>query len=165
MKWKYSNLNVRKSTSASRKHAYLILTPFNPLLNVYSKTGIYRVCIIFFISAQKHRLWVLVRTASAGRFSRVPQSVFLAEIWKILESLSENFQFMVVTFSIYLNRRAFVMRRIIYGGNETKSKDCWYSLEPLRRGGSMFLAEIWKITECFIWKFSFFGGKIFSIFE
>ena len=49
--------------------------------------------------------------------------------------------------------------------------DCGYSLEPPRRGGSneypqsMFWAEIWKISEIFIWKFLFFGGKIFIIFE
>ena len=49
--------------------------------------------------------------------------------------------------------------------------DFWYSLEPPRWGGSneypqsMFWAEIWKLSEFFIWKFSFFGGKIFSIFE
>ena len=44
---------------------------------------------MFLISAQKHRLWVLV--------------------------LSENFQFLEVKFSIYLNRRVFVMRsRMIY---------------------------------------------------
>ena len=48
--------------------------------------------------------------------------------------------------------------------------DCWYSLEPPRQGGSnefpqsMFWAEIWKISEFFIWKLAFFGGKIFSIF-
>ena len=51
-------------------------------------TGIY---IIFLISVQKHRLWVLIRTASARRF------------------LSENFRFLEVKFSIYLNRRVFVM--------------------------------------------------------
>ena len=39
------------------------------------------------------------------------------------------------------------------------------------RGGSneypqsMFWAEIWKISEFFIWKFSVFGGEIFYIFE
>ena len=44
-------------------------------------------------------------------------------------------------------------------------------LEPPRRGGSneythsMFWAETWKISEFFVWKFLFFGGKIFSIFE
>ena len=49
--------------------------------------------------------------------------------------------------------------------------DCGYSLEPPRRGGSneypqsMFWAEIWKISEFFIWKFSVFGGEIFYIFE
>ena len=50
--------------------------------------------------------------------------------------------------------------------------DCGYPLEPPRRGGSneypqsmFFLAEIRKISDIFIWKFSFFGGKIFSVFE
>ena len=49
--------------------------------------------------------------------------------------------------------------------------DCGHSLEPPRRGGSnkypqsMFWAEIWKLLEFFIWKFSCFGGKIFNIFE
>ena len=48
--------------------------------------------------------------------------------------------------------------------------DCGYSLEPPHRGGSneyaqsMFWAEIWKISEFFIWKFSCFGVKIFNIF-
>ena len=52
-----------------------------------------------------------------------------------------------------------------------QSIDCGYSLEPPRRGGfneypqSMFWAEIRKILEFFIWKFSFFGRKIFNIFE
>ena len=35
--------------------------------------------------------------------------MFWAEIRKISEFLSENFQFLVVKFSIYLNRRVFVM--------------------------------------------------------
>ena len=35
------------------------------------KLGFIGVYIIFPISAQKHSLWVLVRTASARRFSRV----------------------------------------------------------------------------------------------
>ena len=49
--------------------------------------------------------------------------------------------------------------------------DCGYSLEPPQWGGSneypqsMFWAEIWKISEFFIWKFSFFDGNIFSVFE
>ena len=55
------------SLLTSRKHAYIILTPLNPTL--YSKTEVYRGNTLFFlISAQKHRLWVLVRTASPRRF-------------------------------------------------------------------------------------------------
>ena len=54
-----------------------------------------------------------------------------------------------------------------------QNTDCGYSLEPPppRRGGSneypqaMFWAEIWKISEFFIWKFSVFGDKILYIFE
>ena len=52
-----------------------------------------------------------------------------------------------------------------------KNIDCGYSLEPPRRGGSneypqsMFWAEMWNISEFFIWKFSVFGGDIFYIFE
>ena len=46
---------------------------------------------------------------------------------------------------------------------------CGYSLEPPRRGGSNEYHDIcikYEKYEIFlIWKFSFFGGKIFSIFE
>ena len=55
----------------------------------------------------------------------------------------------------------FLLENIDYG----------YSLEPPRWGGSneypqsMFWAELLKISEFFIWKFSFFGGKIFSLLE
>ena len=33
---------------------------------------------------------------------------------KILELLSENFQFLMMKFSVYLNRRVFVMRHPFY---------------------------------------------------
>ena len=52
-----------------------------------------------------------------------------------------------------------------------KNIDCGYSLEWPRRGGSnefqqsMFWAEMWKISEFFIWKFSVLGGEIFCISE
>ena len=59
-------------------------------------TGVY---IIFLIYTQKHRLWVLVRTASAK-----PKYEKLSEFF-----LSENFQILELNFSIYLNRRVFVM--------------------------------------------------------
>ena len=45
----------------SRKHAYIIFDPLKPHFCIV-KLGFTGVYIIFLISAQKHRLWVLVRT-------------------------------------------------------------------------------------------------------
>ena len=51
-----------------------------------------------------------------------------------------------------------------------KNTDCGYSLELPRRGGSnkypqsMFLSRNVKKIRIFIWKFSVFDGKIFSIY-
>ena len=53
-------------------------------------TGVY--IIFFFISAQKHRLWVLVRTTIY---------IFYMKMFIF---------FLVVKFSVYLNRHVFVMR-------------------------------------------------------
>ena len=53
---------------------------------------------------------VLVRTARRGGSNEYPQSMFRARIWKISEFLSENFPFLVVKYSIYLNMRVFVMK-------------------------------------------------------
>ena len=57
----------------SRKHAYIILTPLNPLL--YSKTEVYRGIHYFSYFAQKHR----------GGSNEYPKSMFWVEIWTILE--------------------------------------------------------------------------------
>ena len=55
------------------------------------KLGLTGVYIIFLISAQKHRLWVLVRTAS---FEPPTHNYVLNRNMKnITELLSENFQF------------------------------------------------------------------------
>ena len=70
----------------------------------------------------------------------------------------------------YIVKLGFTGVNIIFL-NSAHNIDCGYSLEPPRRGGSneypqsMFWAEIWKISDFFIWKFSFFGGKIFSIYS
>ena len=54
------------------------------------KLGFIGVYVIFLISAQKHRLWVLVRTASGGGYNEYSQSMFWAEIWKTSDFLSEK---------------------------------------------------------------------------
>ena len=68
------------------------------------KLGFTGVYINFLISAQKHRLWVLVRTASARWFLQVPIYV-LSKI----RILYESFQFLEVKLSVYLNRHVFLM--------------------------------------------------------
>ena len=100
------------------------------------KLGFTGVYIIFLISAQKHRLWVLVRTASScgyslepprrGGSNEYPQSMFWAEVWKKYQIfLSENFHFLVVKFSVYLNRHVFVMINVkTYFLRKTK-KNIW----------------------------------------
>ena len=55
--------------------------------------GQFFLYIIFLISAQKHRLWVLVRTTSPRRSNEYPESMFWVEIRKMSEFLSENFHF------------------------------------------------------------------------
>ena len=66
--------------------------------------------MIFLISAQKHRLWVLVRTAEAVLTS-THNLCFEQKYEKYQMFLSENFPFLEVKLSIYLNRRVFVMSK------------------------------------------------------
>ena len=70
------------------------------------KLGFQGVYIIFLISAQKHRLWVLVRKAV---LTSTHNLCFEQKYEKYQKFLSENFQFLEVNFSIYLNRYVFVM--------------------------------------------------------
>ena len=63
-----------------------------------------------------------------------PQSMFWAEIWKISEFLPENFHFLVVKFSIYLNRPVLVIGRWL-----------WYLRRGLKRGllvGNEFCSKL-----------------------
>ena len=72
-------------------------------------TGVYIICLI---SAQKHNFWVLVRSASMRQFQGVPTIYVLSRNMKniIFFFLSENFQFLEVKYSIYLNTGVFVMQ-------------------------------------------------------
>ena len=83
------------------------------------KLGFTWVYIIFLLSTQKHRLWVLVRTASHGAVrTSTHNPCFKQKYEKYQSFLSENFQFLVEKFSIYLNRRVFVM----WGGNHQPTR-------------------------------------------
>ena len=74
-------------------------------------TGVYIIFLIFF--AKKHRLWVHKRTRHRGGFNvkSTHNLCFEQEYAKYQNFLSENFPFLVVKFSIYLNRCVFVMER------------------------------------------------------
>ena len=69
------------------------------------KLGFTGVYISYLISAQKHRLWVLVRTALPRA-----HNLCLEQKYENYQNFSsESFHFLVVKFSIYLKRRVFIM--------------------------------------------------------
>ena len=100
---KYPNL------FSSWKHAYIKLTPETPVL--YSKTGVYRGKHYFFLFLLKTiDCGYSLEPPHRGGSNEYPQSMIWAEIWKISVFLSESFHFfLVVKFSVYLNRLVFVM--------------------------------------------------------
>ena len=63
----------------------------------------------FLISAQKHRLWYSLEPPRRGGSNEYPQSMFCEQQYEKYQNfLCENFQFLEVKFSIYLNKRVFV---------------------------------------------------------
>ena len=64
---------------------------------------------MFLISAQKHRLWYSLEPPCEAVLSSTHNLCFSRNVKNISEFLSESFQFLEVKFSIYLNRRVFVM--------------------------------------------------------
>ena len=79
--------------------------PLKPHFNIV-KLGFTGVYIIFLNSAQKHRfLWVLVEAVLTNTYNLCFERIYE----KYQNFLSENFYFLVVKFSMYLNRHVFVM--------------------------------------------------------
>ena len=81
-----------------KSHIYIVKLGF---------TGVY---ISFLISAENIDCGYSLEPPRRGGSNEYPQSMFSAEIRKKSEFLSENFHFLVVKFSVYLNRRVFVIR-------------------------------------------------------
>ena len=99
-------------TSSETKLITKYLYNFDPLKPHFYivKLGFAGVYIIFLISAQKHRLWVLIRTASAEAVLTSTHNLYFEQKYeKYKLFLSENLQFLEVKFSVYLNRRVFLM--------------------------------------------------------
>ena len=75
------------------------------------KLGFIGVCITFHISVQNIYCGYSLEPPRRGGSNEYPQSMVWTEIWKISEKfLLENFHFLVVKFSVYLNRHVFVMK-------------------------------------------------------
>ena len=73
------------------------------------KLGFTGVYIIFLISAQKHRLWYSLEPPRRGGSYEYHNLCLEKKYVKYRNFLSENFHFLVVKFSVYLNRRISVM--------------------------------------------------------
>ena len=87
---------------------------YTPLL--YSKTGVYRGIHFFLIFALKHRLWVLVRTASLRRFQCLPTIYVLRKNMKIIKKiLMKIFIFTAVKNRCMLHGRVFVTQHAVNG--------------------------------------------------
>ena len=88
------------------------------------KLGFTVVYIIFLISAQKHRLWYSLEPPRRGGSNKYHNLCFEQKYEKYQSFLPEKFHFLVVKFSIYLNRRVFVMN----------TQNLYYIVCYIRRG-------------------------------
>ena len=84
------------------------MTALNPTF-IYKKLGFTGVYIIFLISAQNIDCGYSLEPPRRGGSNEYPHLCSEQKYEKISEFLSENFQFLEVKFTIYLNRRVFVM--------------------------------------------------------
>ena len=73
------------------------------------KLGFTVVYIIFLLSAQNIDCWYSLEPPRRGGLTSTHNLCFEQKYEKYKSFLSENFQFLEVKFSIYLNRRVFVM--------------------------------------------------------
>ena len=84
------------------------ITSPTPIL--YSKTGIYRGIILFFLFLLKNIDYgYSLEPPRRGGSNKYRNLCFEQKYEKYQNFLSENFQFLVVKFSVYLNRHAVVM--------------------------------------------------------
>ena len=114
---------LSQEATPSRKHAY-IFTPLNPLL--FSKTWVYRVYIIFLISAQNTDCGYSLKLPRRGGSNEYHNLCFEQKHEKKkTDFLSEKFHFGVLKFSVFLNMRVlvkFIETGFAFFGKLVKSK-------------------------------------------
>ena len=137
-----SSYRTGGTKSASQSSQFVTLLTASLLNYCYCLTGIY--------------LMELIRLLRTGFLSG---SLFLVNWPNITKTCLYNFDPRKPHF--YIVKLGFAGVYIIFVIS-AENIDSGYSLEPPHRGGSneypqcMFWAEIWKISEYFIWNFSFF---------
>ena len=98
----YLSRNIRKTCPYNfdplKPHFYIVKLGF---------TGVYIIVFLFLL--KNIDCGYSLEPPQWGGSNECLQSMFWAEIWNISEFVTENFQFLVTKFSIYLNRRVFVM--------------------------------------------------------
>ena len=124
---------------SSWKHAYIILTPLKKHLSTV-KLGFTRVYIIFLISAQKHRLWVPVWTASPRRFKRVP-TIY------VLNRTKKNIRvFYLKSFSFWRWNFLYIWIGVCCGKFELNSKPYYETKNGVRTKRASFQASKTDLT-------------------
>ena len=106
--WQFAQAGLIKKWYSSRKHAYIILTPLKPHLYIV-KLEFTVVFIIFLILLKNICCGYSLEPPRWSDSNQYPQSMFWAEIWKILGFFIRTLSFFGCKFSVYLNRRVFVM--------------------------------------------------------
>ena len=141
-----------------KPHCYIVRLRF---------TGVY---IIFLILLKKLDCGYLLELPQQGSSNEYQQSMFWAEIWKISEVLSENFQFLVMKFSVYLNRHVFIMSFTRQHNPVGIASDCKCRGPELESKLSItktcpfkytenFITKKWKVSDKKFWYFSYFCSK------
>ena len=90
----------------SRKHAYIFFTPLNPTF-MWWNWGLQGYTLFFLF---------LLKNIDCGNLCFEQK----CEEYQIF--LSEHFQFLVVKFSVYLNRHVFVMQTLFYMADKRKER-------------------------------------------
>ena len=101
------NINIFQLTT-SRKHVYYNIDPLKPHFYIVKQgfTGGTHYFSYFYLKTWI--LWVLIRSEAV--LTNAHSLCFEQKFEKYQNFLSENFHFLVVKFSVYLNRHIFVMK-------------------------------------------------------
>ena len=99
LRWAHITKTYLYNVDSLKPHFYIV------------KLGIQGYTLFFLFLLKNIDCGYSLEPPCRGDSNEYTQYMFWAEIWKISEFLSEKFHFLVVKFSIYLNRHVFVTIR------------------------------------------------------